>query len=439
MLFQNEKGLLMDADALAVAGINISDKQVALAARKRLATSILGGVAACWVGSYFLPTGTEWAALLRSIAEAGVVGGLADWFAVTAIFRRPLGLPIPHTALIPNSQPRIATGLATYIEREFLDAGMLADRLNKADVSNWVERFLSDASNRAKAVDAIVGELPRLLARHRDMVVIPALAAALRHAISGADLRPLALRTITEAIRSPATGKLAGEIAELGRTLLQKCRPDVISAIGRELGWLSPIALDRAIAEGVCNAADEYLAALMVEGSDERLRVDQWIKTLPAEMENNPEKLERAIIAVKTAFNDPQINMLVELIWNEVRDAALADLNSNNSKIRAGLDALLAQIAQELDSNAMRRELNARLERLLVTNVPVWRTEITSFIKSSLGRYDPVSFARNLELEVGADLQIIRISGTIIGCFLGGMIFVMNHAAEWVTSYFHSP
>jgi uncharacterized membrane-anchored protein YjiN (DUF445 family) len=433
------KGLLMDADANALTGIKVADKQVALAARKRLATSILSGVAACWVGSYLLPAGTEWASLLRSIAEASVVGGLADWFAVTAIFRRPLGLPIPHTALIPDSQPRIATGLATYIEREFLEAGMLAERLNKADVSNWVEHFLSDASNRAKAVDAIVGELPRLLARHRDMSVIPALATALRHAISGADLRPLALRTIKEAIRSPATGKLVGEIAELGRALVQKHRPDVTLAIGRGLGWWSPGAVDRKLAEGVCNAADEYLAALMVEASNERLRFDQWIKTLPAEMENNPEKLERAIIAAKTTLNDPQINMLVGLIWNEARDAALTDLTSKDSKIRAGLDALLVQVAQELDSNAMRRELNARLERLLVTNVPVWRTEITSFIKSSLGRYDPVSFARKLELEVGADLQIIRISGTIIGCFLGGMIFVMNHAAEWITSYFHSP
>lgn len=413
----------------------LTRRHVELAAKKRRATFLLVFVAGLWVESYFLPSWSVSATLLRSIAEAGVVGGLADWFAVTALFRRPLGLPIPHTAIIPNSQPRIAEGLATYIEREFLEADMLAERLNKADISNWVEHFLSNAANRTKAVDAIVGELPRLLARHRDMTVVPALSAALRQAISQIDLRPLALRAISEAVKSPATGKLAGEIAELGRALLLKRRPDVIAAISRGLGWWSPDVLDRSIAEGVCDAADDYLAALMIEGSDERLRFDQWAKTLPAEMQNNPEKLERAIAFAKTTSNDPQLNTLVGLIWNEARDAALADLASNQSKIRAGVDALLGQIARELDSNAMRRELNERLERLLLANVLVWRTEITSFIKASLGRYDPVIFAQKLELEVGADLQHIRISGTVIGCFLGGLIFGLNHAAAWLISY----
>ena len=172
------------------------DQQTALAARKRLATTILCVVALCWAASYLLPSGSIWASLLRSVAEAGVVGGLADWFAVTAIFRKPLGLPIPHTALIPNSQRRIAEGLANYIEREFLEADMLAEQLNGADVSNFVEGFLSAPENRAKLISAIVGELPRLLSQHRDSTIVPALVTALRQAVAEADLRGC-LETVT--------------------------------------------------------------------------------------------------------------------------------------------------------------------------------------------------------------------------------------------------
>lgn len=414
-----------------------AEKRRGLAEQKRRALFCLGIVALIWATTYVIPFARGLAAFLRSAAEAGLVGGLADWYAVTALFRHPLGLRLPHTAIIPKSRQRIADGLAAYIEREFLQAEMLAERLRKADVANMTERFMLDDENRGKIVSALVGGLPRLLSPQRDTTIIPALAAAIRDAVGDTDLRPLCLRTVSEALKSPALGRLVGEIAGAGKMLLEQHRAKIIATIGQNTGRWTPAFLDRKVAEGVCDAADAYFTALENDGSDERLRLEQWLKTLPAEMEANPAILERAISAAKGAMKDRQLNTLVGLIWCETRDAALVDLGSDQSKIKAGLDAILAQVARELDSYTLRREFNARLERTLVTNVPLWRPEIVAFIKSSLARYDPAAFAGRLEAEVGGDLQMIRISGTVVGCIIGALLYGANVLAQWASVSLH--
>ncbi|MGE0725790.1 MAG: DUF445 family protein, partial [Alphaproteobacteria bacterium] len=160
---------------------------------RRIASACLAGAAAVWGASFVAPLAPEAASALRSIAEAGLVGGLADWFAVTALFRHPLGIPIPHTALVPRNRERIADGVGSYIDTEFLAPEMLVAQLRRIDPAARIGRLLDDPDSRERLVELLAAALGTVLhAGERDASIRTAVTAALRAGLADADLRPAA-------------------------------------------------------------------------------------------------------------------------------------------------------------------------------------------------------------------------------------------------------
>ena len=157
----------------------VTSSERRLRQQKFWATSCLAAVSGGWLVSHYIPTNMTFTGYLRAACEAGMVGGVADWFAVTALFRHPLGLPIPHTGLIPRNQPRIAEGVAEYIDSEFLERETLVSQLRRLDVAAKLSSVLDQPENRARFVDGIMNFIPRLI-QGRDGKIADAISASIR-------------------------------------------------------------------------------------------------------------------------------------------------------------------------------------------------------------------------------------------------------------------
>jgi uncharacterized membrane-anchored protein YjiN (DUF445 family) len=393
---------------------------------KAFATLVLLAACAVWALTHLIPLPPAVLGYVRASAEAGMVGGLADWFAVTALFRHPLGLPIPHTNLIARNQVRIADGVARYIDNEFLRRETLVEQLRKFDVAERLGALLDDAENRERLVEGLMRFLPRLMASQGEAGIREAIITAAREGLARSDLRPAIarlLRGITESDDLPILVKDACD--ELSRLVAAK-RCLILERVSEKTWWFVPRRIDERLTDQILGAALEQLENLKDPDSVAGRGLRQWLRSLPGLVERSEGVGQRLVELAKQAAGDREAANIARQLWADLRDVMLDDLKAPQSRTRAVLEAAVASLADQVDSRALRRKINAAVEALLAENVPVWRETIRRFIADTLNRQKPREFSRRLELQVGRDLQFVRINGTVIGACAGAAIYFAN-------------
>jgi len=405
---------------------NISPQQVENLRRHKIYANLtLLGAAAGWAVAQFVPMPAAIAGYLQAGGEAGLIGGLADWFAVTALFRHPLGLPIPHTNLVPRNQARIAEGVARYIDNEFLRRETLIEQLRKIDIAERIAGILREPRDRARLVDAMLRILPGLL-RRDETALRHALTSVVHEGLRRADLRPMAARLLRSVVESPELPHLIRGVCEHAASLLEARREWIAARVGEQRRWFIPRFIDRRLTDRFISGVIEHLETLEDPDTDEGRGLRLWLMGLPELVEQSEGIADRLIEAVKRALSGPELGHMIGDLWTELRDTSIGDIQSQSSHIRATLDGMAAQLAEEFNKPPLRREINASVEALLADNVPVWRERIRGFISDTLTKQPPREFARRLEFQVGPDLQFIRINGTIVGCLVGLAIHYVN-------------
>lgn len=402
------------------------DREAVLARYRVYAGSLLILAAVAWIGTHYVPMPPVPLGYVRAAAEAAMVGGIADWFAVTALFRHPLGLPIPHTRLIPRNQARIAEGVATYIDREFLQHDVLASRLRRFDIAERISRLLDSEDTRRKLIDGLMRFLPRMLDERSQPGVLEAVATAIRSGIASSDIRPAIARLVYHAIDHPDFAKLVDDLLERGIDWLEENREEIRERVGARSYWFIPRFVDRHIADKTVGSVTDLLEALEDQASPERGELDRWLATLPDSIERAEGGLERLPEVIKRVLDHPDTSRIVAGALTALKNTMLADLQDPQSRIRTALDTVGKSLADQLDSPALRRDINAAVAAFFMENVPAWREEVRGFIVETLNRQQPEAFARRIELQVGKDLQFIRINGTIFGGLVGAAIHFVN-------------
>ncbi|MBM3545943.1 MAG: DUF445 domain-containing protein [Alphaproteobacteria bacterium] len=404
-----------------------TDEREATLVRYRLyAGSLLVLAAAVWVATHYLPLPPVPLGYVRAAAEAAMVGGIADWFAVTALFRHPLGLPIPHTRLIPRNQARIADGVAAYIDREFLQHDVLVSRLQRFDIAERISRLLDSEDTRRKLVDGLMRFLPRMLDERAQPGVLEAVATAIRSGLASSNIRPAIARLVRHAVNHPDFGRLVDDFLERGIDWLEENRDEIRERVGARSYWFVPRFVDRHIADKTVGGVTDLLEALEDPASPERAEFDRWLATLPDSIERAEGGFERLPEVIKRILDHPDTSHIVAGALTTLKNTMLADLQDPQSRIRLAFDTVAKSLADQLDSLALRRDINAAVEAFFTENVPAWREEVRGFIVETLNRQQPEAFARRIELQVGKDLQFIRINGTIFGGLVGAGIHFVN-------------
>ncbi|MFY8093284.1 MAG: DUF445 domain-containing protein [Niveispirillum sp.] len=397
-----------------------------LSRHRWMAGGCLALAAGGWAVSHapFMPAGI--APALRAVAEAGMVGGLADWFAVTALFRRPLGLPIPHTALVPRNRDRIADGIAAYIDREFLEPAMLVEQVRRMDPAARIAGLLADPADRDKLVDLVAGMLPGLLSRQGEAPLAQALGRALAAGLSQADLRPAMAGALRHFVNSDALEPLLRELVDRLIHLVHSKRGFVEAAVAGKSRWWMPSSVDKSLADTINEAVLGHLWDLRSPHAPAGQELRDWLKALPDEVAEGSELAQRLLEAMRQ-FTGPSVaGPLLHDLLGGLRDAALRDLDRPDGHIRSALHGVAESLADAMQEPPVRDRLNQAVEQAFTAALPRWRQAIRDFVARTLKAQDVGEFTHRLELRVGRDLQYIRINGTILGAAIGGLLYALN-------------
>lgn len=369
-----------------------------------------------------------WILLARASAEAALVGGLADWFAVTALFRRPLGLPIPHTAVVPRSKDRLGDGLAAFFLRNFLTPEIMSTTLRSLDPARKVADWLADPNNADNLADQALRSLPHVIEAIDDRELRALFSTSLYDRLREIDFSPLLGRTVEELAASGFHGVLLDDALSACKDFLRKRESRFEELVAeRHRGWIRK-AVDRQIARAIIRGVEDLLDDLTSPDSAAR-------KSLLTAIEN---RAHAAIIAQSDAakveelklrlLEHPDMQTFLASLWDSLREAALHGLAAQPSKARATLAASLASIGRALsEDEAMHEKLNIWLEAALAAFLP-WRQQLTSSIADVVKQWDAEAFSERIETAVRRDLQYIRINGTVVGALVGCLLYL----AKWM-------
>lgn len=361
-------------------------------------------------------------------AEASMVGAMADWFAVTALFRHPLGLPIPHTALIPKRKDELGRGLEDFVGENFLQEEVIRDRMRVADVSLRVGRWLSEPENARRIVDEGSVIAATALARVRDDHVASLFTEALFPRLREEPISPLLGGLLEEAIEEDLQRGLVDLVlVELHAWLLAN-EEVVIDVLGERAPWWTPPALNDRVTARIHLELVRWVEDIR-DDPDHRARAafDSMLATLAKNLKEDPPTQERAERLKDRLLDHPQVLASTISVWNALRRVLTTSLRDPDGALPRRLRTELSSFAQRLvEEEDLRRRLDGLAADAAVFAVDRYGAEVTAIITHTIERWDGKEAARRIELHVGRDLQFIRINGTIVGGLVGVVIHTVS-------------
>lgn len=404
-----------------------ADEQLArrlLWRNRTLATGLVGGMAAVFLGTHFVPNPGFLVLLLRGASEAGVVGGLADWFAITAFFRHPLGIPIPHTAILPSSKDRIARTLGYFIERNFLTPENLAAKLREVNVGKRIADWLGKPTSASTVADTVVNSLPHLLRSLQSRDLISFANRTVGNQLRRADLAPALSRVLGALTTSGEADVLFDHGIALADQLIRENRSHIEKLVEERSRWWIPKSIDRRIAETLISGVLEVVQDLRQPGSEARIRFRSALAEFAASLEASPQRRDQVNAVKDRLLDHPDVQAWLASIWADLSDAILADIKAPSSSLRAGIEQVVALVGRSLAADdAMIAYLDSAAERLALYAVS-WRSEVGSFFSDIIRNWDARTLSDRFEIAIGSDLQYIRMNGTIVGAVVGTLLFL---------------
>jgi len=392
-----------------------------LAAARRRATALLVGVTALFVAVTVAGAHGTLLGYVQAGAEASMVGGVADWFAVTALFRRPLGLPIPHTALIVERKDQFAATLGQFVQENFLNADVLAERIRSARLVPRLAAWLADEANAARfaghAADLGVNVAEAL----RDEDVQRVLTAELTRAVDAVEVAPLAGRALRVIIAEGHHDELVNAAVAAADRYLAGHQQELRERFKVESPRWLPDAAYRLIFDRLYSRLRQRLAAVAADPDDEtRRQFEEWIAGLPGRLETSPELRERGERLKRDILGSAELRDWSSSLWQKAKDTLRAQAADPESELRRQLAAALMGAGQRLGSD---RRLQEGLERVVESGARAladqFHDELAGLVTGTIERWDAAETSNQLELLLGPDLQYIRINGTVVGAGVG--------------------
>ena len=392
-----------------------------LAAARRRATAFLGAATLLFVVVTAVGVHGTFLGYVQAGAEAAMVGGVADWFAVTALFRRPLGLPIPHTALIVERKDQFAATLGQFVQENFLNADVLSERIRAAGLVPRLSAWLADQSNAARfagyAADAVVTAAEAL----RDEDVQRVLTAELTRTIDGVEVAPLAGRILRVVIAEGHHAELFNVILSGADRYLADNYEELRERFETEAPRWVPNLVYRRVYDRLYNRLRERLTAMAEDPDDQtRHQFEEWIAALPDRLETSPELRERGERVKRDLLSSALLRDWSSSLWKSAKETLRAQAADPDSELRRRLADALAAAGRRLGSDP---RLQEGLERMVESGIRAladhFHDELAGLVTGTIQRWDAEETSSQLELLLGRDLQFIRINGTVVGAGVG--------------------
>ena len=409
-------------------------KRRRLRAMQLIALALLGAATLLFALAHAMRGGHPAWGYVEAFAEAAMIGAVADWFAVVALFRHPLGIPIWHTAIIPSNKQAIGKNLGSFVEHHLVTEASVTARVRGADLALYLGQWLAQPEQAAQLSGSVAGALRGALERLDDAPI----RAAVRR-LAGEELKKLDLSLL-------ASGYLDGMIASnkqqaimdalldrLGVWLADDGNHDTIGAF-----MLDCFAIDNPMIKGMLlGYAPKVITGL--HGQVVRIREDakhplrgrvgEWIAESAVRLKDDPEWQADIARYRDSMLESDAVASSLDGLWDSARTRVLADLDSENSALAQLLAQVLGQLGQGLAADPdARRWLNIAIENGSAALVRRYRSDIGRFIEQQLAGWSDAEMTDRIELAVGRDLQFIRINGTIVGGLAGLLIYAVTTA-----------
>ncbi|THJ65189.1 DUF445 domain-containing protein [Arthrobacter echini] len=397
---------------------------------KTLATGLLGVLAVVFVAAFALQDSYPWLQYVRAAAEGGMVGALADWFAVTALFKHPMGVPIPHTAIIPRKKDQIGESLGQFVEENFLSEDVVVAKLDSARIAQKAGAWLAKPASAERVATEGAALIRGLFAVLDD------------DAVQGV-IESMARKHLLDPPWGPPVGGIAERIFAEGHhhrlvDLLVDRAADWVDAnyavVTRVVAQRSPTwvprLVDGVVGDRVHAEFSKFIRAVQNDPRhDVRLAIDKYLRDLAQDLQHRPETIAKAEEIKEQLLDDPRVRDLTARTWVTIKQALLDAVNDPASDLTTNFKAIIRDFGSRLTHDA---ELSGRMNRWLADGasyfVRTYRREIAGVISETVGRWDAEETSRKIELQVGKDLQFIRINGTVVGSLAGLLIFTLATA-----------
>jgi len=365
-------------------------------------------------------------------AEASMVGAMADWFAVTALFRHPLGIPIPHTALIPRRKDMLAQSLQDFMGENFLREDIIRDRVLSAQISDRLANWLLEPANARRVVDEASHVTTLGLERMRDEAVAEIVEEAVIPRLREEPISPIAGSLLGEVVRDKAHyGLVDLALGEFHRWLTEN--PETFARVLAERApWWAPHQVNDLVITRMHKEALKWVSEIRDNPTHQaRIALDDLLADLADDLLHDEATIERAERLKVRILDHPQLMETVLSLWRAFRSAFIAALADPEGPLRTRIQSELEKFAQRVvGERDLRDRLDGYVADLAAFAVNRYGTELTAVISHTINRWDGKETASRVELFVGRDLQFIRINGTIVG----GLVGLVIHAVAVLAS-----
>jgi uncharacterized membrane-anchored protein YjiN (DUF445 family) len=403
-------------------------RQAQLDKMKRRATSLLIGATIIFVITRALESRFPWIGIVRATMEAAMVGGLADWFAVTALFRHPMGIPIPHTAIVPARKDRVGRTLGAFVQRNFLTREVIEGRMRGLKVGRRIVEWLADPDNArtiARNAASALGSAAQML-RDEDMQAIIDRSLATR--VRTMKIAPILGRVLEVITEDGRHQEILDEVIGLAARAVDDNRAMIRLRIERETPWWIPTAIDEKIFRKVLTAIQNMLGELRGDRYHPiRGRFDDALRDFINRLNTSPEFAARVESWKEEFLDNDAARRFSASMWQEGKEALARYAENPESRAPGMVEHALTSFGQKaMDDPELMAKIDDLVVEIAVFIVGRYQDEVADLIAHTVAAWDPELTSRRVELAIGRDLQFIRINGTIVGGLAGTLIYLIS-------------
>jgi uncharacterized membrane-anchored protein YjiN (DUF445 family) len=369
-----------------------------------------------------------WVGFVNAGAEAAMVGALADWFAVTALFRHPLGLPIPHTALIATKKDQIGESLEEFVASNFLSEEIVREKIRQAGVSRRLGTWLADKAHAERVAAEIATAGRGLLTVLNDDDVAAILEQVVLPRAADLPLSPM-LGTFLDGILDDGTHhRLVDLLIEEAHHWLEANEDRVMALVTDQAPGWTPQWIDNRISRRVYNELDRWLTEVTQDQRHPtRMALDDMLRRLADDLQHDPKTQERVEGIKQRLIDHPEMRKASVAVWSTARRLILEAIDDPEGELRRRMVSGLAGLGDQLATDgALQTRIDGYVEDVLGYVIRNYASEVATVISDTVKRWDAEDASRRIELHVGRDLQFIRINGTVVGALAGLAIHALS-------------
>jgi uncharacterized membrane-anchored protein YjiN (DUF445 family) len=394
---------------------------------KLVALSFLLGATVIFLGTVLWHDAPAWVGYVKATAEAGMVGALADWFAVTALFRHPLGIPIPHTAIIPNKKDVLGDSLGDFVGTNFLSEQVVRDRLSRVGVSRRLGGWLADEANARRVTEELASVVRGVMTVLRDEDVQAVMEQAMVRRVVAIPWGPPLGKLLSGVFTDRTHHKLVDLMCDRAYEWVKGNHSTVLRVVSDRAPTWSPKFVDAMVADKVYGEVLSFAWLVKTDVNHPmRLAIDKFLLEFAEDLQHDPSTMERAELVKHQVLEHPEVQNIIGATWSTAKRMLLDAAEDPSSELRRRvLTGLMSLGTRLVEDDTLRGKVDGWLEDAAAYVVLNYRDEITTLITDTVARWDADDTSRKVELQVGRDLQFIRINGTVVGSLAGLVIYTV--------------